>query len=805
MANQATIVSFGLVSYDNKTLFAKWDWNQANTESYQIRWEYLTKNWPNTWMVGNSGENSIDEDDPDASKQSTFSIPNEATTVRFMVKPIAKKKSSNSETRYWQADWSVEKRHNVSDNPPSTPETPTVEFKDTNKFELVAQLSNIKANATVIRFQIVRRPLTSTVCTVFANSSTTIQYADSTDAANLENGRARYSCVLEPGYEYMVRAKAIRDSLESDWSAYTSSVFPPPSTPSGFTSIGAKEKNAVAFTWEPVAGSVTYDIQYALERDHFDTSNATTTETGIAETRYIWTGLETGDEYFFRLRAVGNSGVASDWSEISSIILGTAPGAPTTWSSTTTAVVGEPVVLYWIHNSEDGSSQTSAELELTIGGIIETFTIQNDKPEDEKDKTSSYIFETNGLTYGSTILWRVRTKGVLDQSIVDGFETEGYGEWSIERTVEVFPLTTVGLRIVDGNDSGVSDSDSGVWTLTRFPMRVSAKHDPIFQKSVGYYLKITAGQSYETVDVMGNTIRVAEGETIFSRNYNTSDGLDVVISAGDVTLENNVTYILSCEASMESGLTAEASIDFNTAWSTDLYWPNAEVGVDPVAYTATICPYCMDDNGKLVENHTLAVYRRNYDGSLTEIMRGIDNDRATHITDPHPALDYARYRIVATSTETGVTCSYDMPGVEVGGHEFVIQWDEAWSNYNHPDTYTSTEPTWAGSMLRLPYNISVSESVKLDVAHVEYIGRRHPVSYHGTHLGESCTWSAEIPKSDVETLYTLRRLARWTDKVYVREPSGIGYWATIGVSLSQKYRDMTIPISLSITRVEGGV
>lgn len=804
MANQATIVSFGLASGYNKTLFAKWDWTQTNTESYQIRWEYLTKNWPNTWMVGNSGENSIDEDDPVSARQSTFSIPDEATTVRFTVKPIAKKKSSNSETRHWQAEWSSFKYHYVVDNPPSVPATPSLEFKAENKFELLAQLNNLSLNATYIRFQIVRRVGTSWV--IFANSDTAIRYADDTDAANRQNGYARYSCVVEPGGEYQIRAKAARDNIESDWSAYSASVYAPPSAPTGFTSIGAKEKNAVEFTWEAVSGALTYDIQYALERDHFEASNVTTTESGITGTHYIWSGLETGDEYFFRLRAVGQSGVESDWSEISSIILGTVPGAPTTWSSTTTAITGEDVVLYWIHNSEDGSSQVSAEIEFTIGGtILPPETIVNDKPEDEKDKTSSYIFPTAGLTHGTTILWRVRTKGVLDQGVVDGIETGGYGEWSIERTIEVFPQTTVSVRIVDGNNSEVSDTDSGIWTLTRFPMRVVAKHVPILQKSVGYYLKITAGQSYETIDVMGNRTWVNEGETVFARNYNTTDGLDVMVSAGDVTLENNVTYILSCEASMESGLTAEASIPFNTAWSTDLYWPNAEVGVDPVAYTATICPYCEDDNGKLVKNHTLAVYRRNYDGSLTEIMRGIDNDRATHITDPHPALDFARYRIVATSTDTGVTCSYDMPGVEVGCHEFVIQWDEAWSNYNHPDTYASSEPTWAGSMLRLPYNISVSESVKLDVTHVEYIGRRHPVSYYGTHLGETCSWSAEIPKSDAETLYTLRRLARWAGKVYVREPSGIGYWATVGVSLSQKYRDVTIPVSLSITRVEGGV
>lgn len=793
--NQATILAFGLVSNSSNTLFASWEWSKVDqTESYKVKWEYLTEKWPDTWMVGNSGSISVDKDDPNASQQSTYSIPNDAITVRFSVKPIAKTKSSKTETRYWEANWSTEKRYNTSENPPSTPPTPSVEFKQENNLELLAKLENLNVNASIIRFQVVRR--VGTGLTEVAHSSTTIRYVDDVDAANRTNGYARYSCIVEPGGEYFVRAKAIHNNVESSWSAYSNSVFAPPLKPVGFTYVGAKTKTSVEFTWDAVEGARTYDIEYTTERENFEGSNQLTTVSDIEGTRYILTGLETGDEYFFRLRASNNGG-KSDWSEISSVVLGKVPGAPTTWSATTTAVVGEPLYLYWIHNSEDGSSQTWAELELTIGGVIETIRIQNSEDEDEKDKTKFYVFDTSALTYGSEILWRVRTKGVLD----------GYGEWSIQRSIEVFPLTTVQLTVTDGANNGPSDTSSGTWTLTCFPMTVIAKHIPSYpiSRSVGYHLKITADQTYETVDSMGNTTWVSAGETVFDRSYNTESGINAKITPGDVTLENNMSYTLTCEASMESGLTASASIKFNTSWSVDTYWPNAEISIDRSSYTATIRPYCEDNRGKPVANQTLAVYRRNYDGTLTEIMSGIDNDYATHVTDPHPSLDFARYRIVATSTETGVICAYDMPGVEVGGHEFVIQWNENWSDYDNPDNYVISEPVWSGSILKLPYNISVSETAKPDVEHVEYVGRRYPVSYHGTHVGESCSWSADIPKNDVETLYALRRLARWVGKAYVREPSGIGYWATVSVSMSQKYRDVIIPVSLNITRVEGGV
>ena len=108
-------------------------------------------------------------------------------------------------------------------------------------------------------------------------------------------------------------------------------------------------------------------------------------------------------------------------------------------------------------------------------------------------------------------------------------------------------------------------------------------------------------------------------------------------------------------------------------------------------------------------------------------------------------------------------------------------------------------------MLRLPYNIDISDNHNADVSLVEYIGRSHPVSYYGTQLGTSSTWNVDIDKADKETLYALRRLARWMGDVYVREPSGSGYWANITVSFNQKHKELTIPVTFEISRVEGGI
>ena len=108
-------------------------------------------------------------------------------------------------------------------------------------------------------------------------------------------------------------------------------------------------------------------------------------------------------------------------------------------------------------------------------------------------------------------------------------------------------------------------------------------------------------------------------------------------------------------------------------------------------------------------------------------------------------------------------------------------------------------------MVKIPYNVDISDNKNVDKTLVSYIGRRNPVSYYGTQIGETGTWNVEIPAYDKETLYSIRRLSKFTGDVYVREPSGIGYWANVVVSYTKTHNKVTIPISFNVTRVEGGM
>lgn len=754
----ATINVFGLQSNTDRTIYATWTWSKTNTEHYQVRWYYDTGD--GVWFVGN--------DSTTTDKQSLYTAPSNAKRVKFIVKPISKKrKVNNKETAYWTASWSTAKIYSISETLP-VPPVPGVTVTD---YKLTALLSNLDSAIQKVEFEIVQDDNK-----VFKKGTATVK-----------TSVASYSCTIKDGSNYKVRCRACGKNgrVYSLWSDYSINFSTKPVAITKFDTCRAESETSVLLEWTKYNTDVKYEIEYTTKKEYFEGSNALTSINDIETTSYIITGLETGTEYFFRVRGKNDKG-ESAWSEISSVVIGTEPSAPTTWSSTTTVVVGEALVLYWIHNTQDGSKQTGAVLELVINGEKQTHTINKS---DDEEETSSFTVDTAGYTEGFEIKWRVKTAGV----------TGSYSPWSVERTVDVYTPPSLGLELTTSTGEVIE-------TLESFPFHIVATAGPNTQTPISYHVTITANESYETVDSVGNVKMVSEGEAVFSKYYNVTDHeINLYMSADSLDLENNIEYTLTCSVSMNSGLTAETSSYFTVGWTDEQYEPNAEIIIDEETFSVSIRPHCENELGELIEGISLSVYRRDFDGGFTELATGIDNTMNTFITDPHPALDYARYRIVAISDATGAVSYYDMPEVPIGGTAVIIQWDEHVSDFSGTEEDSLEQPIISGSMLKLPYNVDVSENYKPDVELIEYIGRDHPVSYYGTQRGVSATWNVSVEKADTETIFKLRRLAQWTGDVYVREPSGSGYWANVTVSFGQKHRDLIIPVTLNVTRVEGGI
>lgn len=800
---QATIDGFGLQANDDtgRAMYANWSWSRKNTKNYKYRWlQYLN----GKWVVGNEGETTSYED---IYCQSTWSADANATKVRFEVLPqSATYRSGDTEVAYWtDAKWSQVKEYDFSNNPPLKPPTPKIEIKDRI---LTASIDNIVASdldAQYVKFNIVKNNASSVHTSANVIINTTANYVS-------------YQYTVDYGANYKVRCCSVNaKGKESGWSDFSENDETKPSAPSGITTYRRNKRSdgsiSAYLEWTAVTNATKYVVEYTTVREDFETApgNLKKAETEDARTSIEIVGIESGFDYFFRVRAVNAVG-ESEPTDVVVIPIGEPPAAPTTWSSSDSAFVGESMDLSWTHNSRDGSSQTYAQLSLRINdGDWTSFTFKNTTNETSGEQMDTTPFSygeaisykgelyvkmdtTNASLKDAKIQWKVRTAGVTDAfSDID---------WSVERTIYIYEKPTLALSVT----SDLAGSEM-VETLDIFPfyIRGEVELDSYkVQRPIGYHLRVVANDYYETVDDAGRTKVINPGDAVYSKYFDTTEVLIVEMSAYNIDLESGMTYTVQCAADMSTGLSVEQSYDFNVSWTDVEYVIGANINVDRETFTASINPYCQDAEGNLVENVTLSVYRREYNGTMTEIATDIPNN-GTSITDPHPSLDYARYRLVAKDTLTGAISFYDMAGYPIKCSSVIIQWDEEWSTFDVSDENSVEKPAWSGSRLVLPYNVSISDNRKRKVTLVNYAGREYPVSYHGTEIDETSQWTTDIPKDDAETIYALRRLSQWSGNAYVREPSGMGFWATVVPTFNIDYTKLTIPVSLNITRVEGGV
>lgn len=755
-------------------------------DHYEVRWEYDTGN--GVWFSGGSSNVGANY------KNATYSPPDNALTVRVYVKPVSKThKVNNEDVSYWTGEETSADFSMVWYRPEDV-SVPTVAVKG---YDVTLTIDNINdPRCSHVDFEIRRTTVSNT-----AGGGDQDNWAKdelfTTITGIVQNARALVKVTLSAGGKYRARARgvnsvigsngSIQAKINGDWSNYSSEFVTVPDPPSGITLIRANSTTSVYLEWGAVSSADTYEIEYADNVTYFDNAQDTSKVSSIKYNHYEITGLETGHEYFFRVRAVNGQG-ESAWTGIKSCTIGKKPSMPTTWSSTTTAIVGEMVYLYWVHNAQDGSSEYVADLELTIDGRTSIKTIKNTTDEDEKDKTKVYELDTSKYKEGTKIEWRVRTSGV----------THEYGDWSVKRKVDVYAKPILSVSVINQNGSPTD-------TILNFPFKIKAVAGPNTQAPIGYHVTISPNVGYTSVDNIGNEYLVSPGEVIFTKYYDTDQVLNAEMTPAVIDLQDSVEYTVSVVVSMNSGLTASSEAVFTVHWADIGYRLDCEMTIDTDTYTAYVTPWCVNPSDNTIPDVTMSVYRREYDGTYQEIMTGLDPRQSVSVTDPHPALDYARYRLVAISNETGAVSYYDPPGYPIHCPYAIVQWNENWINFDTSNTAVRAEPAWTGSMLKLMYNLDVSDSGDVDSEQVEYIGRKFPVSYYGTMINETSSWSLVIDKEDKETLYALRRLKKYAGDCYVREPSGSGYWAKLSVSINQTHNEPAASVTIDITRVDGGV
>lgn len=858
--------SMGIVEGTDREIYVLWSLSKDDyknhakeIKSYKVEWFYFAgdttaKRDLAIWLNGSSSsiefQKTID-DQGNYYQVTSYTPPENARVVKVRIKPESKDKetkTNNGKTTtkgpYFTGVSKTAEYDIIDQTHPDAPEVPEVPDVSIEGTTLLAQLNNYDEKAKCIQFQIV------------ANNNKVVHE----QTVRIRTNRAAIKYTVAIGSKYKVRARASKLSGMSSYTvdpiditatmswadsvaaitrqvqkvtfaneanAVTNTMFESPVYTSAWSEysdnvetipadVNEKKVKAKAMTfgnlsgvkvtWAEAKNADSYEVEYATNPDFFDTSPGNVESVEVTTTEAIITGLDGGVTWYFRVRAKNDQGTSAWTKTYASAKVGTRPTAPTTWTITSTIKVGTNPTIYWTHNSEDGSDQTDVEVGVKVDNYEEVILYPLDKAANYYTIDILSAYWTLPINDGTKIAWRVRTKGILDQ----------FSPWSATKTIEVYSPPQLTCSLSYGSNLG--DDTESPFIMGYYPLNIELEATPANRSVVSFSVSITANKEYTDIDEIGNTITVRKGEELYHKVFNhvsNDDNLGrLKLTPGDINLKSDgvIGYTITATAAMSSGLTAKATRTFKLIYSIDekFYTCDAEVRIRPGTLTAEIVPVAKDayNNVKKSRYLKLSVYRREYNGTFTLIDSDIDTeDYPVAITDPHPSLHYAAYRVVAISTRTGAVSFGDTQPIPILYNSIVIQWDEAWQTFYDAveDGTVMDISTWEGSTLMLPYNVDITAEQKNDVELVGYIGREHPVSYYGTQKSETGHWKAEIPKRDTATLYSLRRLANYMGNAYVREPSGLGYWAHVDVSYNIDHVKTVVPVTLTITRVEGGV
>lgn len=588
------------------------------------------------------------------------------------------------------------------------------------------------------------------------------------------------------------------------------------------TTVATDEQGRVRITWTggPWGAGYSCEVQRTELADNYSSSavdsiSSTTLdyEDSYGNRKVTISGLERGKTWYFRIR-IRQGQLLSNWATVSAgkfnhygstsgtiarATLTPAPaitgpedlGAPTCVTTPTACTVGDVVLLAWTHNSGQDSDQSAYQLEVKRQSYgTSTWTTQTLNGTAD----SSYAYDTTGRTDGTTLRWRVRTKGV-DPAV--------WSPWSRQQDV----------RVWDDGVSSVSISPRTGDAITRFPVTVSVTASGLSQanRPIAWWAQMESVDSYTGIGTDGQPVTVQSGAVMWRHDVDANDAgfsagsLAVDVGASDVALANGRRYRLRAGCVTAQGLRNEAvPFEFETSWSGDVPIPSSYFVMDEDDHCCYVYPSCFDEEGELADGVTLSVWRIERDGSTVLIQDGIDNGTESYVTDPHPTHGLQWYRTVAHDVDTGAQNLLDQY-VRVSIPYLLIQWNERWEQEDEDDVPDGEEPRlrYAGMALELPYNLKIDEGHSPDVALREYLGRSHPVSAYGTQRGRTSSISCDIRRDDEATLSLVRMLAAWRGDCYVREPTGDGYWASIGdVRVTHSYDSRAVGVSMTVTRVE---
>ncbi|MEY8460144.1 fibronectin type III domain-containing protein [Eggerthellaceae bacterium 24-137] len=783
------------VSGDKKTAYASWEPPTGNvsrvfrkkgvasktytskkssrTAKYEVRWRYFQLDRDGAKRYVTSSKTTQQQ------RNATLSIPEGATGIWCYVKPISTeftdyvpKKDSKGKVQKGKYDEKKHKWYSGKEihqkeaantgaiHAPQRPDAPQVSVGDDGTTLTIRCKSNDPYTAVYF------------LRLAWEGGSKTVQWPDAAKVRSTDYRQvADEHTFVESGVagrtytaDCYIKNTYNADHEKSGWSPKSQPVKTKPAAP-GRPTAKAQGDGAVV-SWPKAAGAETYEVEYSDDTGAFGTDQSQTASTeGV--TSIPFAELEQARAWFFRVRAVNSTG-PSNWSPLSAaLLLGKPPTAPTVWSSAMNAVKGEKVVLYWKHNTADGSDQAAARLTYNPGTGDRVVVLGSE---------GEYALDTSAFADGTQVLWNVQTAGVTGE----------YGPKSENRVVRVWEQPTVRIDVLP--------------LIARYPFTVTVDPESPTQRAVAIDLSVRAVAEHTVVNPDGTERSVAAGEEVFSRHFaNPADPLGIALSAGDITLADGQGYEIIAACAMSSSLTCAATARVDTEFE-PLDFMVQGVIEEHGRYAAEVRPFAVElpaSEGEAEEpaareaqdeedegaemayapDIELSVYRHESDGSMTPLARKLPNDGTVTLVDRHASLGTQSYRVVALDRRTGRIDYDDVSDRVVLCNGIVIQWEGGNAASYYVGDEAADAPDSSGTVLELGKGIKVSYQAAKDGVLRPFIGRRHPASRYGTQLGTGCTLSFSFPRRDSATVALLRELETLMDDCYVREPMGAGYWA----------------------------
>lgn len=573
------------------------------------------------------------------------------------------------------------------------------------------------------------------------------------------------------------------------------------------TNLAATERNGLRLSWSGNAllSGESFQVQYtsnpyAFEDNALDDIEEASLEESAGTSHVLTlTEVEHGVTWYARVRRMAQDAV-SQWA--GPVECAIAPdkstsenlGAPTASSTNMSYAQGDAIVFAWVHNSEEGSAQSAYQLVLEVlerGGWenLETYS-------GTTDTAKAVSVSSLQVADGARIRWAVRTQGLYP----------GYwSPWSRTQVFDVYsaPVAMVELDTLDGDSVTMEEP------LHSLPLRFhvfagASGGSSETNMPIECAIQVAAAQAHDATAPDGSAVHIAEGQTIWSATFGSElfvpgHGWRVTAGPDELALVPYVAYQVSATVVTAQGMRAEAApVYFQADWDGTVPQPVATVTFSDYSYTATVIPRCEvggdNDQPELAEGVELSVYRVEFDGSTVLVADRLANDGQSGVEDPHAAFGKSTYRVVATDTATGAKAYGDFSARnEVD--RIVVQWDESTVGGLFPIGYEANR-------LELDRNVTWQHGFDREMALRKYQGQQDPVAHFGTGRGHTMHLTAGL-LADFDDVQRemLRKLTAYRGEVYVREPSGVGYWAVVKVGISGSNARMVQPVTLDVTRV----